>query len=153
MLAIEIPGRGELRLEHLLLDVNGTITDRGELIDGVVPLIRVLLGELSIHLVSADTFGTAEVIARELGATFTRVETGAQKRTYAEELGAGSCAAIGNGANDIELMRVCALAVGVTGPEGLSSGAAAAADVMCPSILVALGLFTEPRTLSATLRA
>ena len=153
MLAIKIAGRGELQLEHLLLDVNGTITDRGELIDGVVPLIRAVADDLNIHLVSADTFGTAEAIARELSATFNRVETGAQKRAYAEELGAGSCAAIGNGANDIELMRVCALAVAVTGPEGLSSGAVAAADVICPSILVALGLFTEPRTLSATLRA
>ena len=34
-LSVPIPGRAELGLDHLLLDVNGTLTNRGVLIDGV----------------------------------------------------------------------------------------------------------------------
>jgi soluble P-type ATPase len=34
-LSVSIPGRGDLRLEHLLLDVNGTLTNRGVLLEGV----------------------------------------------------------------------------------------------------------------------
>lgn len=31
----EVPGRGTLRLEHLVLDLNGTIAQDGELVPGV----------------------------------------------------------------------------------------------------------------------
>jgi soluble P-type ATPase len=31
MLRVAVPGAAELRLEHLVLDVNGTLTDRGRL--------------------------------------------------------------------------------------------------------------------------
>ena len=34
-LPVSIPGRPDLRLEHLLLDVNGTLTNRGVLLDVV----------------------------------------------------------------------------------------------------------------------
>ena len=41
-----IPGVAEPRLEHLLVDVNGTLTNRGELLDGVeARLGRLLRGE------------------------------------------------------------------------------------------------------------
>ncbi len=57
MLEITIPGGNELRLEHLLLDVNGTLTDRGQLIDGVATRLKRLSENLELHLLTADTFG------------------------------------------------------------------------------------------------
>ena len=56
-LAVSIPGRGELRLEHVLLDVNGTVTNRGVLIDGVEQRLDRVRGLLEVRLVSADTRG------------------------------------------------------------------------------------------------
>ncbi|HBI27990.1 MAG TPA: ATPase P, partial [Peptococcaceae bacterium] len=35
MIVIDIPGRGELNLQHLVLDYNGTIAFDGSLIKGV----------------------------------------------------------------------------------------------------------------------
>ena len=35
MIQLDIPGYGELRLQHLVLDVNGTIAAGGELVEGV----------------------------------------------------------------------------------------------------------------------
>jgi soluble P-type ATPase len=46
-----------------LLDVNGTLADRGVLIDAVEVRLQRLVKQLSVHLLSADTFGTAEQIA------------------------------------------------------------------------------------------
>ena len=60
---VPIPGRDELRLEHLMLDVNGTLTNRGVLIDGVEERLDRLRGTLDIRLVSADTFGTLDALA------------------------------------------------------------------------------------------
>ena len=41
-IAIEIPGEPSVEIEHLLFDVNGTLTDRGKLIHGVAKRISHL---------------------------------------------------------------------------------------------------------------
>jgi soluble P-type ATPase len=152
MLDVSVPGRGSLRLEHLVLDVNGTLTHRGELIADADRLADVR-ERLTLHLVSADTFGNAETIARELGAAFARVGSGSEKRRYVERLGAADCVAVGNGANDMVMFEVAALSIAVIGPEGASARALAAADIVCSSLATALELLTEPRLLAATLRS
>jgi hypothetical protein len=55
---IDIPGRGVLQLEYLVLDINGTLTDRGRLLDGVATRLAALRERVEPLLVSADTFGT-----------------------------------------------------------------------------------------------
>ena len=59
---------------------------------------------------------------------------------------------IGNGANDVLVLEGAALGIAVIGPEGASSAALRAADVVCASIVDALDLLLEPRALTATLR-
>jgi soluble P-type ATPase len=56
-LTIEIPGRGLFDLRFLLLDVNGTLSDRGELLPGVAERLDELRDLLEPRLLSADTFG------------------------------------------------------------------------------------------------
>jgi soluble P-type ATPase len=152
-LHVPVPGDEDLSLEHLVLDVNGTLTDRGELIAGVADGLAALRGALDLHALSADTFGTAEQLAERLGAAFVRVAEGGDKRRYVEALGPHRCVAIGNGRNDASMLRTVALGIAVVGPEGASARAAAAADVLARSIADALALLREPKTLTATLRA
>lgn len=63
---IEIPGRPTLEIEHLLLDLNGTLTDRGVLIDGVGDRLSRLDQQLDLHALSADTFGTLDELTGDL---------------------------------------------------------------------------------------
>ena len=84
MLHVSVPAGEDLRLEHLLLDVNGTLADRGRPIDAAVEALAVLGQELALHVLSADTFGTAEKLASDVGADFRRVSTGADKLAYVE---------------------------------------------------------------------
>jgi hypothetical protein len=58
MIGINIPGWGELRLSHLVLDYNGTIAEHGRLIPGVPEKLAALAPRLTIHILTADTFGT-----------------------------------------------------------------------------------------------
>ena len=51
----EIPGAKPLELDHLLLDVNGTIANRAHLIEGVEERIGRIRDQLEVHLLSADT--------------------------------------------------------------------------------------------------
>ncbi len=149
---VAVPGRTPLAIEHLILDVNGTLTDRGSLIDGVADRITRLRERLWVHLLSADTFGTLPALADHLGVDAERVDTGADKAAAAHRFGAASCAAIGNGANDEQVLRAVALGIAVIGPEGASPRTLAAADIVCATITDALDLLLDPRTLVATLR-
>jgi len=149
----EIPGGATLEIEHLVFDLNGTLTDRGELIQGVSERLRKLSEHFELHLLSADTFGTMAEISRELGLDAARISTGTEKERFVESLGVERCAAIGNGNNDELMLRSAALGIAVIGREGASPRAFAAADLACASILDALDLLLDERALAATLRA
>ena len=151
--AVEIPGRGALELDHLVLDVNGTLTGRGELLEGVAGRLTKLRDSLEVSLLSADTFGTLAATADGLGAHATLVESGEAKRRVVDELGAERCVAIGNGANDALMLEAAALGIAVVGPEGAAGAALRAADLVCASVLDALDLLLDERALVATLRA
>lgn len=135
-----------------MLDVNGTLTDRGQLLEGVEQRLSRLRHDLALHLLSADTFGTAAAVARRIEADFRPVTNRADKLTYVEGLRAERCVTIGNGANDAAMLAAAALGLAVIGPEGAHRAVLAAADVVLHSIVDALNLLLEPRALVATLR-
>ena len=59
---------------------------------------------------------------------------------------------IGNGANDALVLEAAALGIVVLGPEGASSRALRAADIVCSAVTDALDLLLDPTALAATLR-
>lgn len=143
MLNLTIPGRRTYNLCYLVLDVNGTLTRDGELLPGVEGRLSELRNRLEIRLVSADTFGRLDAIARRLSAGVPEPE---QKARLTEQLGPASVIAVGNGANDVEMLRAAAIGLAVVGPEGC------AADVVVLSIRDAPDLIRSPAGLVATLR-
>ena len=150
MIDVDIPGRGRLRLLHLALDLNGTLTDRGVLLPGVAE--RLTRVHLETHLLSADTFGALAGVAEQFGVRAQTVADGAEKARFLAGLGVESCAAIGNGANDAPMLEAAALGIAVLGPEGTAAAAVRAADVVARSIVEALDLLLDERALVATLR-
>ena len=151
-ISLDVPGRNELVLEHLVLDLNGTLTNHGELIEGVAERIERRGEKLEVQLLSADTYGVLAGVSTELQAHSRTVTTGDEKARCIWELGPERCAAIGNGANDAPMLEIAALGVAVVGPEGTAAAALRAADVVCSSILDALDLLLDERALVATLR-
>ena len=148
----DIPGSESFELDHLLLDVNGTLANRARLIDGVGERIARVRDQLEIHLLSADTLGNLDETAGRLGVDARRVTTGAEKREYAQRLGADRCAAIGNGLNDVPMLETVRFGIAVIGPEGAGGRTVVAADAVCGSILDAFDLLLEADTTSSTLR-
>lgn len=148
-----MPGEPPLVLEHLVLDLNGTLTNRGELIDGVGERLAALAADLGVRIATADTYGAAARIATQLGIPVQTVGDGDDKERLVRSLGAEHTAAIGNGRNDIPMLRAARLGIAVIGAEGAAGGAIAAADVVCVRITDALDLLLDERVLRATLRA
>src|SRR5688572_9085034 len=156
MISLDIPGRGQLQIERLVLDVNGTIAEDGHLRPGVKERIARLTRQIDVVLVTADTFGRQGLIDRELDLEATRLERGKaeapQKAALVTKLGASGTVAVGNGANDEQMLREAAIGICILESEGTATAALHAADVLTRTINEALDLLLNPRRLVATLR-
>jgi P-type E1-E2 ATPase len=155
MIEIKVPGRSTYRVEHLVLDVNGTIVAKGELIEGVAQRLAGLSRSVEVHVVTADTRGRQHEIDAQLGIKAARIQPGdeaGQKASLVRSLGREGVCAIGNGAIDAGMLREAKLAIVVLGEEGLAVEALNAADVVAPHINSALDLLLFPLRLVATLR-
>jgi P-type E1-E2 ATPase len=155
VIEIQIPGRDVHRIQHLVLDVNGTIAVDGQLIEGVAERLAELRDSIQIHLLTADTRGRQRAIDAQLGVKAARIlpeNEAAQKAAFVADLGSDGVCAVGNGAIDAGMLRQADLAIAVLGQEGLAVEALNAADVVVPDVNAALDLLLEPLRLVATLR-
>lgn len=155
MFELHIPSRGVLRLNHLVLDLNGTVAFDGKLLPGVAERLEKLNRLLETWLLSADTQGTLSDLAATLKVKAKRLDSGdeaEQKRSFIEALGPDHVFAVGNGANDALMLRKAALGIAVMGHEGLAAECLTASDIVVPGIESALDLLLFPRRLLATLR-
>jgi soluble P-type ATPase len=155
MLCIDIPGSAPLRLEHLVLDFNGTLACDGAVLPGVAERLERLSGSIRIHIVTADTFGRARAELAGLPCQLLVLDVHDQthaKQDYVQRLGSANAVCIGNGRNDALMMQAAALAIGVVQAEGAAASTLCAADVVARDITEALDLLLRPQRLGATLR-
>ncbi len=156
MIAVSIPDFGELRLQHLVLDYNGTLACDGKLLAGAGRLLRALSQNLRIYVITADTFGIATkelaglpVVLKILPAT----SQAQAKVDFVKKLSAKTVVAIGNGRNDRKMLKAAALGIAVIQGEGAAAQTVMAADVIAPNIRAALQLLQKTNRLKATLRS
>lgn len=155
MIHVDIPGWGPVALAHLVLDYNGTLAVDGALRDGVAERLTRLADDLTVHVLTADTFGKVRQGMRHVPCTVTILPVERQdqgKLDYVRRLGPEATCAMGNGRNDRRMLEAAALGVAVVLAEGAATASLTAADVVCGSIGDALDLLSHPLRLTATLR-
>lgn len=151
-----IPGFGRLELTDAVCDYNGTLAADGLLIDGVHERIQCLSSELRVHVVTADTFGSAATQLQRLPCALVILDAENQaeaKRDFVQSLSAAHVVAIGNGRNDRMMLEAAALGIAVCGAEGAAAHVLQAGDIVVGRIVDALDLLLHPKRLMATLRA
>ena len=156
MIEIDIPGNKILQLEYLVLDYNGTIAFDGALIDGVKECLAELSQMLTIHVITADTFGSVKKALEDIDCKLAVIALDHQdvaKLEYVKNLGCEQIVSMGNGVNDRLMLKASALGVAVIQGEGAVFETIASADIVCTDILSALSLLTNPLRLIATLRS
>jgi soluble P-type ATPase len=159
MIRLDIPGFGAREISHLVCDYSGTLAFAGVIHPGVRARLVQLAGLVQVHVVTADTFGTA---ARELAGLPVTLHLIAgdnheeAKRTYALRLDPRRVAAVGNGNNDRLLLRAVrdagGLAVAVDNGEGCAVEAILSAHLLVHGAENALDLLLEADRCRATLR-
>ena len=155
MISIDIPGWGNLGIENIVIDLNGTIA-----MDGKIPLevkerINRLSQQVNIHILTADTQGTATQEVRDIRVALIKISEEKSKEAKFESLknlNPESTVVIGNGSNDQLILKEAALGIIVLGDEGMSISAMKNADIVVKDVSNALDLFLKPKRLIATLR-
>lgn len=155
MIELNIPGWKTLKLEHLVSDVNGTLAVDGILCDGLAKSIKLIQDRLNFYMLTADTHGRQKFIDERLNASATIIQRGGesgQKADFVRQLGAEYVVAIGQGANDADMLKTAGLGIAVNSPEGLAVATLLAADIVVPDIYTAFDLLLNPIRLVASLR-
>lgn len=154
---IKIPGYKTLEIKHVVMDYNGTLAVDGVVAEGVASALKNLAGGMELHVLTADTFGKAAAELEQMPCRLSILTPGGDqacaKRDYVKQLGTDRTAAIGNGKNDRLMLETAGLGICVLLEEGAAVETLNAADVLCPSIISALGLLANPMRLKATLRS
>jgi len=156
MIEIDVPGYKRLKIEHLVMDYNGTLAVDGEPLPGVTAALTLLAKDLELHVLTADTFGVVRQRLAGVPCRLTVLPKENQdcgKLVYVRSLGADRTATIGNGRNDRMMLREAVLGIAVILGEGAARESLDAADIVCTDILAALDLFRNPLRMTATLRS
>ena len=155
MITIDIPGWGNMDIENILLDLNGTLATDGKIPSKVKEKINSLSHKAKIYIVTADTQGTASEESSDMDVELLKVsEEGSTEVKFRvlEPLDPTRTVVIGNGNNDQLILKEAGLGIGVLGEEGMAVSAMKHADLVVKSISDALDLFMKPKRLVATLR-
>lgn len=155
MREIDIPGFGAIRLEHVVTDFTGTLSIDGTLEPGVKERLAKVSEFLRLHVLTADTFGTARAALADVDCEFHLLQGpdhDAQKEAYVARIGSQKVVALGNGNNDRKMLKAARVGIAVCLKEGCSKDALTSADVLVTSANDALDLLLNPLRLKATLR-
>lgn len=158
MIKIAIPGykKEELSLQHLILDFNGTLAIDGKLISGVSEKLISLSQKITIHVLTGNTYGTAEEELKGLPCKLISLgerNQQAAKENYLNTLDSETIISIGNGRNDKMMLLKSAIGIIVLQAEGASANSLTAADIVCHNIFDAFDLLENPNRIKSTLRS
>ncbi len=155
MIKIDIPGRFSVNLKYAVFDMNGTLTVDGKISEKVKEKIKLLSEKLKIFILTADTFGTAKDIFKNLPVILNIIDKKNgqdSKLQFIEKIGSKNCVAFGNGFNDIKMLAEAAIGICVIGEEGACSKTILNSDICVYNIISGIDLLLNKKRLIASLR-
>jgi len=155
MIEIRIPGWGDMEIENIVLDLNGTIATDGRIPSEVKEKIGSLADKVKIYILTADTQGMANEETKNMNVELVKIieeDSNQGKFEFFKTLDLERTVAVGNGNNDQMILKEAGLGIAVLGEEGLSVSVIKNADIVVKDISDALDLFLKPKRLIATLR-
>jgi len=155
MIKVDIPGLDAVEFEHFVTDFSGTLSEDGRIIAGVRERLNELSSQMQIHVLTSDTFGRAEKELEGINCTLHVLQGighTAQKEAYVKKLGLDRVVALGNGNNDVLMIKAVRLGIAVSLKEGCSVETLKAASIFVVSPIDAIDLLLCPQRLIATLR-
>ncbi len=154
-MTISIPNLDTYALSDIVCDYNGTIAKDGKVLPGVKTLFQALQQHFTIHVITADTFGSVQKELEDYNVKIKVISSSdhtQEKADFIEALGKEKCVAIGNGNNDTLMLKAAAIGIAVIGDEGCCTQTLLASDIAVKTVEDALSLLSNTKRLIATLR-
>ncbi|MGZ2370540.1 HAD family hydrolase [Ancylomarina sp. YFZ004] len=149
----DVPGVGIIEIDTLVVDSNGTISVKGEIVPGVVERIhKIQAMGVNVVMISSDQRGNARALAQSSGITYYEAANGREKEDVLISLGSNNVAAIGNARTDIGLFVKSVISIATLQGEGIHKDIIDHVDVIMPSINDALDFFLDSNTFIATMK-
>lgn len=146
-------GVGEIELENIILDLNGTLAVGGVLVDGVeVRLLKLKELGYKLFLFTGDLRGNAAILADKIGVEVQLATNTEEKEALTKKLDVNKTVAIGNARIDIGTFSSTKLRIATLQAEGIHADILKYVDVIVPSINDALDLLIDPNIFNATMR-
>ncbi len=131
----DIPNFGKCEIHNILLDLNGIFTNFGNYPTGLKYLLQEVKNFFDVYVISANTHGTLDHIAEELGIKAIHIPKSKSEKesklTSFRVLNPEHTIVIGNGNNDIEIITQSKIGIAVLGNEGLSIQSLISSDISC----------------------
>ena len=152
---IEIPHYQNLKIEKILFDYNGTLAVDGYLKEETKVLLQAVCEAYGVYVITADTFGTVKEALKAFELEVLVLSTAdhtSEKAAFLSTLGSGKTVALGNGNNDVKMLKDAILSIAILGEEGCATETLLSSDIVCRDICSAMALLLNPKRLIATLR-
>jgi soluble P-type ATPase len=155
MIKLDIPGKGVFELQHIVIDLNGTLSVDGKIHSKARDKINLLAKKAKIFVLTADTRGRAGQILSKLNVEIILLSgdnTSREKTKFIQGIGPSQTVAIGNGYNDHLMVKEAGLGLCIIGKEGASVETIKNSDVILQDVLDAFDFLLKPLRNKATLR-
>jgi len=154
MISIERPGQGNLEIEFILIDFEGTLASDRRVHPKAKDKINLLSKRTKIYILAkGEKEGVEESLRRVKAEIFylTEGDFSRRKLDLLRQLGPTRTVAIGNGVDDAPMIEEAGLGICIISKEGTSVEAMKRADVVVSNILDALDFLLKPLRQKATL--
>jgi len=155
MIQIDIPGKGKYTFKYAFFDLNGTLSVDGIIKISTLNLLKKLSKKLDILILTADTFGVADKLFKNINVKLIKLKTqngASEKKEIIEKYGPEYCVAFGNGYNDHLMLEKAKLSIIILQEEGLSIKSLQNADILVKNIDDGINLLLNEKRLIATFR-
>lgn len=154
---VKIPWGEKYKIHHVVFDLNGTLANDGEIAGSTLERLEALGEQVKIYIITADTHNTAEELKEKIG-DFAEVvvlksdEHDLEKAIFVRSLGYRETITLGNGANDLKMVKEGILSFGVMEGEGMYAPLIGAVDILVHNIDHAMDMLLNPLRIVATIR-
>jgi soluble P-type ATPase len=154
MISIERPGQGNLEIEFILIDFEGTLASDKRVHPKAKDKINLLSKRTKIYILTKGDQQLVSEVLRKVKAEVIYLKEGESsqgKLNLLRQLEANKTVAIGNGVDDRSMIEEAGLGICVISKEGTAVETMQKADVVVSNILDALDFLLKPLRHKATL--
>lgn len=154
MILIERPGQDSLEIDYLLIDFEGTLSMDRRIHPKAKDRINLLSKRLKIYIFAKGESERIQEVLKRVKAEVIFLKEGEasnQKLGFLRNLGGLRTVVMGNGIDDLLMMKEAGLSIAILGKEGTSGALIQNAHLLFIDIIDALDFLLKPLRQKATL--